>query len=92
MCIGTKDVGEGGHREHVPRSFKSGGGTSGIVSPNFSSPSYATGNLLSDKIYISLMNLDFINYCLHNFVGTNQTIINFVLALSHLLIDVSVKR
>ena len=31
-------------------------------------------------------------YCLQNFVRTNQTLINFILALSHVLIDSSVKK
>ena len=50
-------------------------------------------NWLSDKIRISFTNIhvDVNYYCIQNFVWTNQTIINFTLALSHMLIDSSVK-
>ena len=50
-------------------------------------------NWLSDKICISFTNIDVtvIYNCLHKFVGTNQTIRNLILALSHTLIDSSVQ-
>ena len=49
-------------------------------------------NWPSDKICISFTNIDGIYYCLQNFVWTNLTIINFILALSHILINSSVKK
>ena len=62
--------------------------------PHFSSPCYAAGSCLSDKNWISFT----INRCYIwlftelSIVWTNQTIINFINALSHVLIDSTVKR
>ena len=47
-------------------------------------------NWLSGKISISFTNKDVIYHCLQNFAWTNKTIINFILSLSHVLIDSSV--
>ena len=48
-------------------------------------------NWLSDKICISFTSTDVIYYYFQNLVWTNRTIINFILALSHELIDSRVK-
>ena len=91
-CVLAPRAYEKGQRGHMlPHSPRGGGGgTSGFVPL----PLFVTGLChweLSDKIIISFTNIDDIEYCLQNFVWTNQTIINFILALSHVLIHSSVK-
>ena len=73
----------------VPALSKVGRGKKQLVPPTFRH--YDTGNCLSDKICIYFTNVDVIYYCLQNFVWTNQTIIDFIHELSHVLIDSSVK-
>ena len=90
FVLEPKGVGERAEGISADKRWKTGG----FKPPHTSSPSYATENWLPDKICISCKNTDvfYMYYCLHNFVWTNQTMINFVYALFHVSIDSDLKK